>query len=234
MQNQFELNNALYHAVKSCNIKEAEHLLKVGADPLGSANEAKPNEHLLGELFDEIDDYDNKTWPLMLPEFLRLFYAYGMDIAGRNIPMYDDWDIHPLWDLALYPSEAALKILNTMLEYELDCNSVQVLVDHILDMEMCGGCDIDDEEFMKHTAYGLKMVMLTASYPEILRNSRYLQDRIELKNNDEQKLPFFRDWDAFDYKIDLSSCTNIPFGLLNAGLTIYNKGTNEAVWKFSI
>ena len=51
MKKAFELNKALFEAVAACNYEEAERLLNMGADPLGSTDETDPNEHLLGELF---------------------------------------------------------------------------------------------------------------------------------------------------------------------------------------
>ena len=74
---------------------------------------------------------------------------------------------------------------------------------------------VDGELFLR-----IEDVMLIASYPAILDESTYLQNCIELEKNDAQMLPLFRNWNDFDYHIDLSTCTNIPNGLQNATLTI--------------
>ena len=87
-------------------------------------------------------------------------------------------------------------------------------------MEMCDGWEIEDTWWMESFSCGLKMLMLIASYPTILDESTYLQNCIELEKNDAQMLPLFRNWNDFDYHIDLSTCTNIPNGLQNATLTI--------------
>lgn len=232
MNHQFELNKALFHAVIACDYEETEQLLRAGADPIGATDEAAPAEHLLGKLFCRMQDNDD--WANAFPKFLELFYAHGMNIAEHKI-LEDDNSGCPLWNLAFCQTEAGLNVLHTMLEHELDQNSAEVLVDHILlDMEMCDGCEIEDDWWMESTICGLKMVMLIASYPILLNQSTDIQSCIELERNDAQKLPLFRNWIDFDYHIDISTCTNIPHGLQNATLTIQNRKNGEIVWTLFI
>ncbi len=233
MKEPFELNKVLFEAVAACNYEEAERLLNLGADPLGSTDETDADEHLLGELFCEMQD--NEALEAAFPKFLELFYAHGMDIASRGLPTDDGDNIHPLWMLAFCQTESGLNVLHTMLEHGLDRDSAEVLVDHILmDMEMCDGCEIEDAWWMERTICGLKMLMLTASYPNLLNQSTYIQSCIALEKNDAQMLPQFRNWNNFDYHIDLSTCTNIPHGLRDATLTIRNPKSKKTVWTLSI
>ncbi|HCG66504.1 MAG TPA: hypothetical protein DEW37_07805 [Oscillibacter sp.] len=233
MKEPFELNKVLFEAVAACNYEEAERLLNLGADPLGSTDETDADEHLLGELFCEMQD--NEALETAFPKFLELFYAHGMDIASRGLPTDDGDNIHPLWMLAFCQTESGLNVLHTMLEHGLDRDSAEVLVDHILmDMEMCDGCEIEDAWWMERTICGLKMLMLTASYPNLLNQSTYIQSCIALEKNDAQMLPQFRNWNNFDYHIDLSTCTNIPHGLRDATLTIRNPKSKKTVWTLSI
>ena len=233
MKEPFELNKVLFEAVAACNYEEAERLLNLGADPLGSTDETDADEHLLGELFCEMQD--NEALETAFPKFLELFYAHGMDIASRGLPTDDGDNIHPLWMLAFCQTESGLNVLHTMLEHGLDRDSAEVLVDHILmDMEMCDGCEIEDAWWMERTICGLKMLMLTASYPNLLNQSTYIQSCIALEKNDAQMLPQFRNWNNFDYHIDLSTCTNIPNGLQNATLTIRDPKSKKIVWTLSI
>lgn len=233
MKEPFELNKVLFEAVAACNYEEAERLLNLGADPLGSTDETDVDEHLLGELFCEMQD--NEALEAAFPKFLELFYAHGMDIASRGLPTDDGDNIHPLWMLAFCQTESGLNVLHTMLEHGLDRDSAEVLVDHILmDMEMCDGCEIEDAWWMERTICGLKMLMLTASYPNLLNQSTYIQSCIALEKNDAQMLPQFRNWNNFDYHIDLSTCTNIPHGLRDATLTIRNPKSKKTVWTLSI
>ena len=76
--------------------------------------------------------------------------------------------------------------------------------------------------------------MLIASYPIILNESTYLQNCIALEKNNVQMLPLFRNWNDFDYHIDLSTCTNIPYGLRDATLTIRDPKSKKTVWTLSI
>ena len=233
MKEPFELNKALFEAVAACNYEEAERLLNLGADPLGSTDETDADEHLLGELFCKMQD--NEALEAAFPKFLELFYAHGMDIASRGLPTNDGNGLHPLWMLAFCQTESGLKILHTMLEHGLDRDSAEVLADHILlDMEMCDGCEIEDTWWMESFSCGLKMLMLIASYPTILNESTYLQSCVALEKNDAQMLPQFRNWNDFDYHIDLSTCTNIPHGLRDATLTIRNLKSKKTVWTLSI
>ena len=233
MEKAFELNKALFEAVAACNYEEAERLLNMGADPLGSADETDADEHLLGELFCEMQD--NEDLEAAFPKFLELFYAHGMDIASRGLPTNDGNNLHPLWLLAFCQTESGLKILHTMLEHGLDRDSAEVLVDHILmDMEMCDGCKIEDAWWMARTICGLKMLMLIASYTDLLNQSTYIQSCVALEKNDAQMLPQFRNWNNFDYHIDLSTCTNIPHGLRDVTLTIRDPKSKKIVWTLSI
>lgn len=233
MIKQYDLNKDLFDAVVACNYEEAERQLQSGADPLGSMDENNPDDHLLGELFCEMQDSEDLN--AALPKFLELFYAHGMDIASRNLPTDDGDNIHPLWMLAFCQTESGLNVLHTMLEYGLDRDSAEVLIGHILlDMEMCDGCDIEDAWWKESISCGLKMLMLIASYPTILDESSYLQNCVTLKKNDAQMLPRFRKWNDFDYHIDLSTCTNIPHGLRDATLTIRDSKSKRIVWTLSI
>lgn len=62
----------------------------------------------------------------------------------------------------------------------------------------------------------------------------YIQKGFVLEKNDAQMLPLFRNWNDFDYHIDLSTCTNIPNGLQNATLTIRDPKSKKIVWTLSI
>lgn len=233
MEKAFELNKALFEAVAACNYEEAERLLNLGADPLGSTDEADADEHLLGKLFCEMQD--NEALEDAFPKFLELFYAHGMDIASRGLPTNDGNNLHPLWLLSFCQTESGLRILHTMLEHGLDRDSAEVLGDHILmDMEMCDGCEIEDAWWMERTICGLKMLMLIASYTDLLNQSTYIQNCVALEKNDAQMLPQFRNWNDFDYHIDLSTCTNIPHGLRDATLTIRDPKSKKTVWTLSI
>lgn len=226
---QFTLNQELLEAAKGCDLIKVEELLRQGADPLGSPDVNDQDGCILSELF--CSSVDDEKIADMMPELLRLFFAHGMDIAARNIPGDDENNINPLWDLAFVSTGSGLKILQVLLEHGLDCLSAEILVEHIfIDMELCDGCNVDDEWWRESWSCSLKMVMLAASYPHILENSTYIADCISLAENDAARISSFRDWDHFTYQIDLSTCDNIPHGLRSATVRIKDTETGEIVW----
>ena len=82
MSRQFELNKVLFEAVTACNYEEAERLLNLGADPLGSTNETDADEHLLGELFFAMQD--NEDWVAAFPKFLYLC-NHGISFINNQV-----------------------------------------------------------------------------------------------------------------------------------------------------
>lgn len=229
----FILNKELLDAAKRCDLIRVEELLRQGADPLGSSDANDQNEHILGELF--YSSADDEKVANMMPELLRLFFDHGMDIAARNILDDDENGINPLWNLAFVSTESGLKILHVLLEHGLDRLSAEILVEHIfIDMELCDGCDIEDGWWRERWSCSLKMVMLAASYPHILENSKYIAGCISLAKNDTSRLISFRNWNHFTYQIDLSTCDNIPHGLRSATVRIKDAETGKIVWTMVI
>lgn len=233
VQNQFELNNALLHAITAFDLAEAEQLLNAGADPLGSADSRHPNDCLLSRLFEEM--LDNDDLADALPAFLQLFYAHGMDIATWQHTANAEKSIHPLWLLAFGEREADLTILQTMIENGLDRDSATVLIHHLwLDMQLFAEYESDDDAFLAGAACGIRMTMLIASYPDMLSQITDLQDCILLAKNDAAKLPLFRHWEDFDCCIDRSTCTDLPHSLQNATVIIRSQHNKEPVWKLQV
>lgn len=147
-----------------------------------------------------------------------------MDVACRNAHDREEESLNPVWSLAHVSSESGMCMLKILLDHGLDTISAEVLISHIfVDMEMCDGCDTQDEWWMEQWAQSLKMVMLIASYPHILETSSYIRKCVALEGNDVSQLPHFRDWNKFVYQIDLTTCDNIPHGLRKATLRIQDK-----------
>lgn len=239
------LNKQLMEACLACDFANVEALLEQGADPLGSctADGHGNDELVLESLFMEAihfgDSEDADRMGKALPELVRIFLAHGMDIPARQAAMdkNDENYIRPLWNLAFCSNEAGLKTLSVFLEHGLDPSSAEDLVEHILvDFDFCydsNGKDdrqLTDDDFQGETFDDLKMVMLAASYPDVLNNSPYLQECVDLTENDPEKLIGFRNWNDFDYRIDWSVRREPP-GVLIAGLlTIRDRRTGEDVW----
>ena len=171
-----------------------------------------------------------------IPDLVRLFVKYGMDVnAVSDLP--EDDRTSPLWSMAFWCTPNAVKTLKILLENGLKAPELENFVDHfITDAAMVSG-DISGEEYNNYLICGFKMIMLSASYDEILATSEYLRNVIGLntiEGNDKEILPGFRQYDRFSYDIDKSTCTDLRFGINNATITITEKGSGKAVWKFVV
>lgn len=79
--------------------------------------------------------------------------------------------------------------------------------------------------------------MLCASYPEIMNKSELIRKCIEMNSTNvcnSYDLCKFRNYDNYEYKIDLSTIDNISFGMRNATVEIIEKDSDKLVWKMHI
>lgn len=237
-----EMNQELYNAVFSeeIDLHRVEIVLSAGADPLGPLLESN-DECVLGELFCESsirdDIYDNGINPVRnkLPELVKLFIEHGMKPTSIPAEHHDDENENiPMWYLAFCCSREGAEALKMLLDNALNTEALDDFISHFyIDCEMTGGSDIDDA-YLNYLTYGLKMVMLSASYPEVLEKSKYLSSCIgvaEENSGNVYDLTRFRDYEEYDYSIDISTCDNIPYGLRNATVEICEKGSNVIIWK---
>ena len=94
MSCQFELNKALFEAVTACNYEEAERLLNLGADPLGSTDETDADEHLLGELFFAMQDNERlfrSFWNFFMPTEWILPHATFLRMTETTSTRFGCW-----------------------------------------------------------------------------------------------------------------------------------------------
>lgn len=230
---RFELNKKLLEAAKTGDLSAVGSLLQIGADPLGPWDEMDAGAHVLGELFEEASQ--SACLAEKLPRLVQMFLSCGMDIGKKNLPAHGGDPVDPLWSLAFCRDEHGLRTLKVLLDNALNASSAEALVEHILtDMDICGGCEVGDEGFLSDTVCALRMIMLAASYPHIIENSPYIRRCVELDGNRGELLPRFREWNGFEYHIDISTCTHIPQGLWNATLRIRDRGSREIVWVMKI
>lgn len=224
---QTKLNEQLFQAVTSPKIDLAriEELLKLGANPLGSYMDFDPDYDVLGEIFCYLSD--DEYLDRHIDDVIRLFLQYGMDISARKIQCDN---IDPLWELAFVASEGGLKVLKRLLDHGLDVDSVESMAEHIL-VDMCISPESVSEMeqwFYERDVFSIRMILLAASYPEILQNSTYLQKELGCEKNgfDTEK---FRNWNAFDYTIDFSHCDG-KNGFDGSVVTVTEKATGETAW----
>lgn len=231
---QFELNKQLYEAVTDSpiNLSRVENFLKLGADPLGSDDENEKEKHIIGDIF--VDAEDNESLADCIEDVMNLLFKYGMDISSK-LDEYDGNDnLNPLWDLAFNFSESGIRILKLLLDHNIDTESVEIMVEHIL-VDMCflsGGLSVLEDWFYTHDIFSIKMIMLAASYSHIIDNSEYLRRKIWYDKNgfNTEK---FRNWNDFDYHIDMTKC-NDKTGYQDSVITIIEKATGKTVWTFGL
>ena len=231
-----QINHQLYEEImKPCrNLELVEKLLSQGADPLGLYDKTNPEcvleDFICEQSYEEEYHEEDRV--------IQLFFDYGMQLPGYplNSRWFSDEELHPLWDMGFVQNEKGIRMLKVFLDNHINTDTAEDCADHIL-MDMAyvdGPWREGDEWWYESTCYGLKMVMLTASYEEHIQNSHYLRLWVDYENNDPSMLPRFRNWNETRYVIDPSTIRNPAFGLAEATVTIFDKTSNELIWKMRI
>lgn len=224
---QLERNKQLLDSIQTDTIDLAEiaKILQSGADPLGFFCEDNSEDTVLTCLFDS--DLEQ------LPEIVKLFLDYGMNIGIYNAEMRENQQDNPMWDFAFCCGEPALRTLKIFLDYGLDVDSAEILANHILtDTAFASDCYEPQEELDEIGSNGLKMVMMLAASDRILSASEYLQKCLEVDKN-TYDLHKFADWNAFSYVLDNSTKPN-DGTFWGSTVKIYEKASNSLVWHFSL
>lgn len=216
--NQVDLNIKLLNACEKEKIdfEEIKNLLKLGANPLGTISRNDKYEYLYNELI-----FENKH----LYELTKLFLESGMRIQDSNY-MNDGNDTNPMWDFAFRCDSTGIKTLKLLLDNNLDVESSEILVDHIytdyIFLDEAHACDEElDEEYFKSYEYAMKMILLCASYKNILNGSEYIRNMIDFEQNSSDT-NILRNYDNY-YMIEQEK-----------SLLFYNKNDNKVIWEISI
>lgn len=232
---EIELNKKLYAECSKDKIDFAtvEELLKQEADPLGGT--AEYGWFLLDHIYGEIVCASQYNDSINLPQITELFLKYGMDIDNPRIP-YDDVgnSTNPLWDFGFVTNENAIFALKMLLDEGISVESFGEFVEHTFDDLINSDCgDPVNDEFWNHTCvWTMKMIMLAASYDNILCNYKGLQIRIGYSYNDYD-IHRFKEWNNYYYEFDTSRCENYP-ELYKSVIRIYDVQTRKEVWKIGV
>lgn len=228
---EIELNKRLYDECmkRTVDLDLVEQLLREGADPLGATAEKGWDLllHVYGEVAFESRENDSKN----LPQITELFLKYGMDIGAPRIPYDDDNSIHPL---RYFPfNENAIASLHMILDYGVKAQDVCELWDGESDdqINVCRD-DPNADEFHERFCCWAKMLMLIASYDYVLDNDEGLRKYI-CYNYNAYDVHKFREWNNYYYEFDTSRCECHP-ELYRSVIRIYEKQTNEQVWKIGV
>lgn len=227
----YRLNQALLSACIHDPIDYfyVEELLKSGAKPTGAIDEGNSYyTTVYSAIFSHAMHVENFK---SLPKITELFLDYGMDVNKPEIPYDNDDVIHPLWLFAFNYGTPVLESLRILLDHHLDAATA----------EICWGKAIDDlyvfsenleEKFALETLYDtIRKIMLCASYPHVLDNSKSLRDTIWLTENCYD-LSLFRQWERYDFLLDCSRCPRKYPEAYKTMVTIIEKENRKPVWQF--
>ncbi len=231
---EIELNKKLYEECSKevIDFEMVEQLLKQGADPLGPTVEYGWDvlEHVYGEIVGDSRDNDS----IYLPQITELFLKYGMDIENPRIPYDGGNSINPLWEFGFVTNENAIYALKMLLDKGISVESFGEFIGHTYDDLVYIECgDPINDEFWNHTCvWTMKMIMLAASYDNILQQDEGLQMRIGYSYNNYD-IHRFREWNDYYYEFDTSRCAKSPT-FYKSVIRIYDAQTNKEVWKIGI
>ncbi len=234
-EKEIELNNKLYRECKKKKIDllAVEELLRQGADPMGPAEDMGGGigDHIYEELVAASQDTDS----INLPKITELFLRYGMEVDHPRVS-YDveDDTINPLWSFAFVTNENAIHALKMLLDSGVSADSVGEFWGHAIgDYQFVDEINpINDIYWKYQCTWTLKMIMLAASYDQIIDNDQYLRELICYSDN-SYDIHGFREWDNYRYEFDLSGCDSRPH-IFGSVVRIYEEATNEKVWEMKL
>ncbi|MBQ8876108.1 MAG: hypothetical protein IJY63_01005 [Clostridia bacterium] len=230
---ELELNNKLLNEClkEIIDFDLVRLYLSQGADPLGPVELEgwKAKEHIYDELVNDACDNEAKN----LPEITRVFLEFGMDIAKPRVP-YDGRDsINPLWSFSFITNENSLMALKLLLENGVSYEMVSEFWDHaIMDLVFVDRVNPNDPAHNEWITWTMKMIMLCASYPHILKVDKNLKELICYDINCYD-VRLFENWNDYYYKFDDRLCPSNP-EFHNCIIRIYYKETKEEVWKMGV
>lgn len=232
MKSKDELNIELLESCTSdvIDYERVESLLNQGAEPLGRiVSHGYPNN-----LYDEVVDhlFHNNDTPDDFYLITELFLRYGMDISKPAIPYDDDNILNPLWTFAFPSNECVLRTLKLLLDHGLSADDARECWGHaIFDYVNVDGELSDPYQYEMFYDY-IRKLMLIASYPHVLNADKDLRDEIWYDHN-HYDMDRFRRWHDFTFEVDTSRCQRYS-EVYQSVVTIIEKDTGAAVWKFGI
>ena len=207
--------------------KRAEELLQKGAEPLGYIEEGGWPDNLYSSVIRNLNKgMDTKEDYYIITE---LFLRYGMDITNPAVP-YTGFDVlNPIENYIGVKNDCMLRTMRLLLDHGLPAEDARIgwrgQVEDFVNVSRSFSDEVVQTEF----PYYVRMLMLIASYPHVLKNDESLQEEIWFKYNQGRvDLRRFREWDWYDYLVDGSP------GVRHSVISITDKKTNEIVWEFGV
>ena len=169
-------------------------------------------------------------------DVLRIFIENGMNVSDIR-PSLDEDSICPMWCLSFWCRPKSIEVLKLLLDNGLRADAFNEFMTHFIeDVSFVSGSEIN-EDYLEYLISGFRMIMLASSYDEMISSNDKLRTQIEkdtLNAENNYNLNCFREYDSYFYSIDMSTCTNIRYGLNNALVTIQEKSSCRKVWRFHI
>ena len=229
-------NEALMEALSKnkIDIRRIEALLKQGADPLAickNKNDWKIRtavEYILNQY--EQNDFDNA------PRVIQLFFDHGMEPEEGADPFLEP-EKDPLFNVALVPNEAGLRMLKIFLDHGCSHDSVEKTVLCILDglrSRAANDSFVPGHCWFNDALYHIKMIFLIASYPEYLEESELLQKLIACDANDKSVLARFREWDSLECFVIAVHSDDPGIIIEDTAISIKEVGSSNTLWSVTI
>ena len=224
-------NQALLAAclVETPDPARIEALLRAGANPLGVVEGTDGKDLLYNCVIEHF--VSPETPDAAFVWITELFLRYGMDLSAPELPYDSEKILHPMWLLAFGCSENTLRVLELLLDHSLDAEAVGICWGHVLfDYYNCWG-RLEDAYCYELLYFTIRELLLIASYPHVLYADADLQQTIWLSENtyDARK---FRHWNDFSFEIDTSHCNRGYPEVYRSLVTVREKNSGNAVWKF--
>jgi hypothetical protein len=231
---EIELNKKLYEECSKevIDFEIVEQLLKQGADPLGPTQVERFGEleHVYGEIV--FDSQDNDS--IHLPQITELFLKYGMDIENPRVSYDCGNSINPLWQFGFVKNVNAICAMKMLLDKGISAESFAEFKETSFDDLIYCDCGdpVNDGDWNYTCVWTMKMIMLGASYNNILDSNESLKRCIGYSYNNYD-IHLFREWNNYYYDFDTSRCGKYP-GFDKSVVRIYDAQTHKEVWKIGI
>lgn len=224
---QIKMNKLLCDAMEVDDYKKIESLLKDGANPLGSYDERDIENIPLANFFDKANsEVENNPEDTRISKMVSLLIENGL----LDYIKYDEErrDNLPLYDLAFACSKDAAIAFKMILDAGYCGLSINEFIEHFWsDLYLSNFMEFKDWKIDEDIAWGIRMMMLAASYPEVLNNNEYLQGCIELENNNDKNSALFKNYN--DYFINYDESTCVEKNKMD-GLTVNMVSNDKVIW----
>lgn len=230
---KLDLNLRLLEACRadSVDYSELESLLQQGAEPLGYIEEQGWPDNLYASVIENLSWNADRNGDLF--RITQLLLRYGMDISKPTIPYDNDEILNPIYHFCGMMRGSMMETLRLLLDHGLSAEDARWGWGQQLEDFLNVSDSLDDVDVQAELPHYVRKLMLTASYPHVLEQDEALRFNIWLDRN-RYDLSRFREWDWYDFELDTRYCDRSYPGVARSVITIKEKHSGEAVWRFGV